>query len=128
MQIGNREFEIKQITLGQWQQLCDIEIDAEALETEIKKQYDNEVIVFKNYKKLLTSPSIFKFIAIILFEKDKDLSKKNIHELEQFLKFNLLPEQIGGIVTDFLALNPPEILNQDLTTAIAKIHMILKIV
>src|SRR3972149_10468177 len=90
---GDKEYELKPLGLGQWQQLLEIEVDD-------LQEKDGKILI----KNLLKSQSIFKFFAIVLNEKNIPLWDKDIEQAEKELRFTLLAEQIGGIVTDFLEL------------------------
>lgn len=112
--IGGKEFQLKSLVLGQWQQLLELEIDETLLQ---QKVTGND---------LLKSDIIYKFFAIILTEKGQHLQSKNINELEQFIKWNIEPDQVGGIVTDFFALKAIEKITTETYQSILNVAAIVK--
>ena len=113
--IGDKEYELKSLAFGQWQQLIEIEVDD-------LHENDGKILI----KNLLKSQSIFKFFAIALNEKGVPLWDKDIEQTEKELRFTLLPDQIGGIVTDFLELSQAKLTDDKTLQAIMNVNSFLK--
>lgn len=109
--IGEKEFELKPLVLGQWQQLLNLNVEMDDIFIDGEdgsEDIDGDSLV----KKMFEVVDIPMFLAIILTEKDKGLMNKNVEDLAKYIKWNIEPDVAGGIVTDFLDINPLAMINE----------------
>jgi hypothetical protein len=69
---------------------------------------------------------ILQAIAIVLHEENKPLRDKDIEALATQLEFDILPEQIFGVMEDFFDCNPIASLSAKLTGTMEKITLKIK--
>lgn len=120
--IGEREFFLANLVIGQWQQLSELSVNTETFIKNDTVETDNIV------KNILKHIPVARFIAIILNEKGKLLKDKDIDELEDYLMWNIEPDLAGGIITDFLDLKSLDKIGQKFLAGAINIATIAKAV